>query len=281
MKYFVAVISPKFPENYDRCKLLELWGMTNKKPDAELVMKGDKLLFYIGRTGFVSEAIIQEGLRELSGNDWKPYDQREFKWGFNIKLTEEYKKARLYKFPNGTNPTLGIKTSDLMFKGFFEISKSQYELIKKGEGANLTDKDVESQNAKNIINTPSRTTVGELINHEGLIFGPVNEQGVIFLFSKLQKELGIIIESIQTGFPDARGRIKTKRGWQEIWIEFEYRASSYLTHGHPTTPGYCDYIICWENDWRKPPEHITILELKSELSKLSGGSSSKMLSFLV
>lgn len=281
MKYFIATISPRFPKNYDTCKALGLWGMTNLKADAELVRKGDKILFYLGGIGFISIAEAEETVRKLSGNDWKPYDPRDFKWGFKIKFLEEFDKPRRYRFPGGKNPETGIKSSDFQFKAFFQIEKNQFEKIKNAEGVESYSAESKKEIEKGLAAHGVRTIVGEVINFEGLIFGPVNEQGVIFLFSKLQKELGFVIESIQTGFPDARGRIKTNKGLKEVWIEFEYRASSYLVHDHPLEPGACDFIVCWEDDWKKPPEHIQIIELKTELEKITKGSASKLLSLFL
>jgi len=280
MRYFVATISPKYPKNYDQCKSLGLWGMTSLKAEAELVKKGDRVLFYLGGIGFVAEAEVLESVHKLSGDDWKPYDPRDFTWGFKIKFLREFEQPRRYKFPGGVNKEIGIKSSDFQFKAFFPIEKWQYEKIKVGEGKETITPRAEKEVERGFKEHQVKSLVGDVINFDGLIFGPVNEQGVIFLFSKLQKPLGFVIESIQTGFPDARGRVKTPKGWQEVWIEFEYKSSAYLSHGHSLKPGICDYVICWEHDWRNPPKHIKVIELKSELAKLTRGSSSKMFSLL-
>lgn len=44
------------------------------------------------------------------------------------------------------------------------------------------------------------SVVGEVINFRGLVYAPINEQGVIFLFSKVSKDLNIEIEEIKTVF---------------------------------------------------------------------------------
>ena len=48
--------------------------------------------------------------------------------------------------------------------------------------------------------------VGELINFRGLVYGPVNEMGVVALFAKVGEELGFIIEEIRAEFPDCIAR---------------------------------------------------------------------------
>jgi hypothetical protein len=40
----------------------------------------------------------------------------------------------------------------------------------------------------------------------GLTYAPLNENGVIFLFSNVAEDLGITIEGIQVKFPDAFGK---------------------------------------------------------------------------
>ena len=112
-----------------------------------------------------------------------------------------------------------------------------------------------------------RSIVGDLINFEGLIYGPLNENGVIFLFSKIHEKLGINIEAIQPGFPDAKGRRKTRKGWEDIWIEFEFKSSYFKVHGHD--PKECDAIICWEHDWKGCP--IEVIELKTKIEEFKTG----------
>jgi len=108
--------------------------------------------------------------------------------------------------------------------------------------------------------------VGEAINFRGLVYAPINEQGVIFLFSKVSKDLNMEIEEIKTGFPDAIGRVKTRRGYARRRIEFEYRSSGFRTHGHPVKG--CDIIVCWEHDWTECPKEIEVITLKDVIEEL-------------
>jgi restriction system protein len=109
-----------------------------------------------------------------------------------------------------------------------------------------------------------RSIVGDPINFEGLIYGPLNENGVIFLFSKIHEQLGMKIEAIQASFPDAKGRRKTSKGWEDIWIEFEYKSSQFKVHKHD--PNECDIIICWEHDWKGCP--LEVIELRKVIKEL-------------
>ena len=88
--------------------------------------------------------------------------------------------------------------------------------------------------------------VGEPINYRGIVYAPLNEAGVILLFSRMMEDLGIIYESSPAEFPDMIGRIRTVRGFERVRIEFEFRATNFFRHGHEPTG--CDMIVCWDND---------------------------------
>jgi hypothetical protein len=109
-----------------------------------------------------------------------------------------------------------------------------------------------------------KSIVGDLINFRGLVYAPVNENGVVFLFGKVADDLNMYIEEIKPGFPDCIGRRFVGKGWERIAIEFEYRSSNFQQHGHD--PKNCDVIGCWEHDWKECP--LEVIELKSEIQAL-------------
>jgi hypothetical protein len=109
---------------------------------------------------------------------------------------------------------------------------------------------------------------GEPIDFRGLRHAPINEQGVVYLFGMVSRELGFYIEAIQQGFPDCEGKYLHNAGknlWAKARIEFEFRASSFREHGHDA--GQCDFIVCWVDDWPGCP--IRVIELSKEILKLS------------
>lgn len=113
--------------------------------------------------------------------------------------------------------------------------------------------------------------VGEVIDFRGLTFAPINEQGVVFLFSKVNDEIGIKIEEIKEQFPDAIGRRFNGKAWVRETIEFEFKSSGYLRgpNPHPTKEGEAaNIIVCWEHDWDKCPHYIEVIELKSLIKEL-------------
>ena len=111
------------------------------------------------------------------------------------------------------------------------------------------------------------TEFGAPINFRGLRHAPINEQGVVYLFGMVSYELGLIVEAVQTGFPDCEAKrcvnAKDNR-WQRVRIEFEFRSRNFRDHGHDA--GQCDLIVCWEHDWQDCP--LEVIELRTVIDQL-------------
>jgi len=138
--------------------------------------------------------------------------------------------------------------------GFYEVTEKGLEALRTG-----IRPPVEGRRKKLRI-------VGPRSQIPDLVYEPVNEQGVIFLFAKYHKELGIeYIEGIQQGFPDAFGRRRIgKTEYEPVDIEFEFKSLDFKNHQHD--PNQCDIIVCWENNWKECP--IEVIEMKTTLAKL-------------
>lgn len=110
-----------------------------------------------------------------------------------------------------------------------------------------------------------KSLVGSLINFRGLVYSPVNEQGVVFLFGRVLDDLNMYIEEVRTKYPDCIARRYTGRGWERAYVEFEFVSSHFIDHQHD--PKECDIIVCWEDDLtaekKKKILGIEIIELKS------------------
>ena len=105
-----------------------------------------------------------------------------------------------------------------------------------------------------------RPTYGNPIDFRGLRHEPVNENGVVFLFGMVARELGYLIEIVQAGFPDCEAKRQVDAGkWQRARIEFEFESRNFRSHGHP--PEGCDVIVCWRHNWSECPPHLEIVEL--------------------
>jgi hypothetical protein len=112
-----------------------------------------------------------------------------------------------------------------------------------------------------------RPIYGDPIDFRGLRHEPVNEIGVVFLFGMVAREIGYLVEAIQSGFPDCEAKRKIANGkWQTVQIEFEYESRNFLEHGHDTEK--CDVIICWKDNWPECPENLEIVALSKLIDKL-------------
>jgi hypothetical protein len=112
---------------------------------------------------------------------------------------------------------------------------------------------------------------GDFINFRGLQHAPVNEQGVVFLFGMICRELGYVVEILKQGFPDCEAKRMIRPGiWQRVRIEFEFLSRTFRSHGHD--PDRCDLIVCWKDNWPDCP--LEVLELSTALKRLppSAGS---------
>jgi Homing endonuclease associated repeat len=113
-----------------------------------------------------------------------------------------------------------------------------------------------------------RPIYGDPIDFRGLRHAPVNEQGVVFLFGMVARELGYLVEAIQAGFPDCEAKRQISPGqWQPVSIEFEFESKNFIEHGHSIDD--CDVIVCWKHDWQECPEDLEAIELSEEIKKLS------------
>lgn len=111
--------------------------------------------------------------------------------------------------------------------------------------------------------------VGEPINFRGLVYAPVNENGVIFLFGLVAKDLGIMVEGVQSFFPDAFGRRLVGDRYYPVDIEFKFKSSGYRDT-YLKEKLMCDILVCWEHDWNDHPAEIEVIELKSKIHQLVG-----------
>ncbi len=114
----------------------------------------------------------------------------------------------------------------------------------------------------------NRPTYGNPLDFRGLRHEPVNEQGVVFLFGMVARELGYHVEAVQTGYPDCEAKRQVDAGkWQRVRIEFEFESRNFRDHGHP--PEGCDVIVCWRHNWPECPPQLEVVELAAVIQTLS------------
>jgi len=96
--------------------------------------------------------------------------------------------------------------------------------------------------------------------HAPLCCAPTNENGVIFAFGTVAKDLGFSVLRIQIECPDCVAlRHMGNNKWQWVRIEFENESRNFLTHMH--SPSDADLIVCWKHNWPECP--LEVIELQS------------------
>jgi hypothetical protein len=110
-----------------------------------------------------------------------------------------------------------------------------------------------------------RPVYGALMRPCPLIFEPVNEASVIYLFGTVAERLGFVVMRMQSEFPDCEAlRVVDGNRLQIVRAEFEYESRNFLRHLHNASE--CDLIVCWKHNWPECP--LEVLELKSAIQRL-------------
>lgn len=150
---------------------------------------------------------------------------------------------------------------------FKETERDPDEGLSKLQGVDTEIKTIEGT-PKQVFDKLEQTQqheTGDILGVRGIVYEPINEQGVILLFAALAHELDFRIEAIRSRFPDALLRRKTSKDrWITCKAEFEFRSSEFNTHGHDEKK--CDLLICWEHNWNDCP--IEVLSLKEAVKDL-------------
>jgi hypothetical protein len=114
---------------------------------------------------------------------------------------------------------------------------------------------------------PDRPMLGPPTRPCGLAYEPINEMGVMALFCMLSRQLGFVIESVQSAFPDCEAKMEVEPGrWQHFRIEFEYESRNFRDHRHD--PAKCDLIVCWRHNWKDCPPNLQVLELSKVMAQM-------------
>jgi hypothetical protein len=91
---------------------------------------------------------------------------------------------------------------------------------------------------------PDERAYGQPLHFHALQHAPVNEHGVVFLFGALAANLGFVVETITSAFPDCTAKRRPRRTgepWSRVRIEFEHESRNFRAHGHD--PKGCDLIV--------------------------------------
>ncbi len=202
------------------------------------------------RFGSFSEALINAGLHPL----------RVYKRNSTAMLKQlSGLMVELGRLPSKTEVGKNLDYSVRHFEREFGSLEKAGDLALKMQSS--TEKGDRSSSPLVQLSTPGdkkRRRYGAAIDFHGLRHAPINELGVVFLFGILAEQMGFIVESVQGGFPDCAAKLRRQDGtFEEVRIEFEFRSSEFLRHGHDQQG--CDIIVCWLNDWSNCPLEVITL----------------------
>ena len=289
LKVFVINIQPR---NWETCRERSIFGLRKGTfhPHFE---RGDLFLVRVTGKEYGVRAIwVFEKENPVKDPSEVPWDDAEYDHILQFRSLEEFAVPFSEEFQGPSKWSEKIGMNSIRFpRSVFQLSPSEtkrYLCSIEGEkgkeleevvdylGQNISlrslfsrvveeaGKEAKVTEPKRVVSTERLDLVGGPINFRDIVYAPLNEAGVILLFSRVMSDLGIVYESSPTAFPDMIGRIRTERGFEKRRIEFEYRSSSFKQHGHD--PNNCDLIVCWEHDWKECP--IEVIELREVVRQL-------------
>ena len=199
--------------------------------------------------------------------EYEAYQRGQIKWKNKTAWAREYlkRKGQLDGTERGVWKITEMGRDRV--KIFTETRKDPDEGLAQIQGVDTTiaeDEDITPEEGFNRIENIQIHETGGILGVRGIVYEPINEQGVILLFAAICHDLGFMIEGIRSSFPDALLRRRNSKGtWNSCMAEFEYKSSSFKAHKH--NPSQCDIVICWEHDWADCP--LEVLCLKDIVNK--------------
>jgi len=109
-----------------------------------------------------------------------------------------------------------------------------------------------------------KSIVGPVINSRGMIYGPLEKLGVMFLFGRFLDDFGFLVEEINPIGPKAVLRRPVRDGLERIEAAFALNSSEAKASGYLDD---CSLLICWRDDWGECP--CEVLELKPRVFKIT------------
>lgn len=151
------------------------------------------------------------------------------------------KEAELCEFDEGDSPEIYSKLGEKVLKE--EMRKEEKKLRARRLKYHLR-----KMNRRSSMGKTSKTS-HQVINYKGMQYAPEGELGVVYLFSKLQRELGYLsVVRLKDTFPDCEA---IKFGRKKVQIEFEFRSKNFLSQHKEKGLKEVNEIVCWEDNW--PP----------------------------
>lgn len=100
-----------------------------------------------------------------------------------------------------------------------------------------------------------KSVVGDPIFWPGLVYSPINVNGLLFALGTVTDEVGLLFEEFSEDDSLAVCRRKTDNGWEKITAGLAVNSSDYEYSIKP------DLLICWIDDGNVAAAGLQVLEL--------------------
>lgn len=132
--WFVGAIAKASSHNWDMCKEINLFGISTggRKVGAGNIKKGDRLLVWLGASGYIATATITGAPRNPVSREEAPWGGGLHRFGlvFPIKVDFEPKAPVWFGFSQGRQEKTGLAQFSIR-KGFSSIPDSVGEVAEK------------------------------------------------------------------------------------------------------------------------------------------------------
>jgi hypothetical protein len=108
-----------------------------------------------------------------------------------------------------------------------------------------------------------KSVVGDPIFWPGLVYSPININGLIFALGTVSGEVGLLFEEFSEDGSSAVCRRKTGEGWEKITAGLSVKSSEYEYSQKP------DLLICWIDDGEIGDSGLPVLELSGIKGKIN------------
>ena len=235
----VYIINIK-PHNWATCRQRSIYGIRHDAPTpfSEGRWKsGDICLVRVSGAEYGVRAIWYiDAERPIKSGEEVPWTDADYDWLIQLKPLVEFKEPFSEKFEGTSKYSDKVKMNSIRIvqsvvkltppeiRNYFEALRQEKRAELEVEVIYLESKihldsllagimkqstvQIKTQPVEQEERVQLEDVVGEAINFRGMVYAPMNEAGVILLFSKVMDELGLLYESTPTRFPDMIGRLR-------------------------------------------------------------------------
>jgi hypothetical protein len=112
-----------------------------------------------------------------------------------------------------------------------------------------------------------KSLVGDPIFWPGLVYSPININGLLFALGTVTGQVGLLFEEFSDDGESAICRRKTGQGWEKVVVALAVRSSAWVSG--ETRP---DLLICWADDAEIGGGDLPVLALSRTIGETAQGA---------